>query len=41
MVMGDRQRLTVRVLRSRPSDQKIIGFDVAIDEVLVVNRLHA
>lgn len=34
-------RPTVSVLRARPANQEVIGLDVAVDEVLLVYRLHA
>jgi hypothetical protein len=35
------QQRTIRILRPWPSNKKIVGFDIAIDEILVVYRLDA
>ena len=32
--------LTIRVLGSRATDQEVIRLDIAVDEVLVMDRLH-
>lgn len=34
-------RPTVSVLRSRTADEEVIGLDVAVNEVLLVNGLHS
>ena len=31
----------VRVLSPRPVDEEVIGLDIPVDEVLVVDRLYA
>jgi len=31
----------VGVLRPRPADEEVVGLDVAVDQVLLVDRLHA
>ena len=39
--MNPIRRRTIRVLGPRTADQEVIGLDVAIDEVLLVDSLHA
>jgi len=34
-------RPTVSILRSRTADEEVIGLDIAVDEVLLVNGLHS
>lgn len=34
-------RPTVGVLRSWTANEEVVGFDVAVDEVLLVDRLHS
>ena len=31
----------VRVLRSRPAYEEVVGFDVPVDQILLVDRLYA